>query len=32
MNESVVISFLLLFIVNAILTAIYLQIVPPKGA
>jgi phospholipid/cholesterol/gamma-HCH transport system permease protein len=31
-NESVVISFLLLFIVNAVLTAIYLQIVPAKGA
>jgi len=31
-NESVVIAFLMLFIVNAVLTAIYLQIVPAKGA
>jgi phospholipid/cholesterol/gamma-HCH transport system permease protein len=31
-NESVVISFLMLFIVNVILTAIYLQVVPAKGA
>jgi phospholipid/cholesterol/gamma-HCH transport system permease protein len=30
-NQSVVIAFLLLFFVNLILTAIYLQIVPPKG-
>ncbi len=30
-NQSVVITFLLLFFVNLILTAIYLQIVPPKG-
>ena len=30
-NESVVIAFLMLFIVNVVLTAIYLQIVPPKG-
>ena len=30
-NQSVVISFLLLFFVNLILTAIYLKIVPPKG-
>ena len=29
-NESVVITFLLLFIVNFILSTIYLQIVPPK--
>src|SRR6476469_9286359 len=29
-NESVVITFLLLFIVNLILSAIYLQLVPPK--
>jgi len=27
----VVITFLLLFFVNLVLTAIYLQIVPPKG-
>jgi phospholipid/cholesterol/gamma-HCH transport system permease protein len=30
-NQSVVITFLLLFFVNLVLTAIYLQIVPPKG-
>lgn len=30
-NQSVVITFLLLFAVNFILTAIYLQVVPPKG-
>jgi phospholipid/cholesterol/gamma-HCH transport system permease protein len=29
-NESVVITFLLLFIVNFILSTIYLQVVPPK--
>ena len=29
-NESVVITFILLFVVNLILSAIYLQIVPPK--
>ncbi|MFC7217705.1 MlaE family ABC transporter permease [Streptomyces polyrhachis] len=31
-NQSVVITFLLLFLVNTILTAIYLQIVPAKGS
>lgn len=31
-NQSVVITFLLLFFVNMVLTAIYLQLVPPKGA
>ncbi|GAB11796.1 YrbE family protein [Gordonia araii NBRC 100433] len=31
-NESVVISFLLLFFANLILTAVYLQVVPAKGA
>jgi phospholipid/cholesterol/gamma-HCH transport system permease protein len=31
-NQSVVITFLLLFFVNLVLTAIYLQIVPAKGA
>ncbi|HET9896783.1 MAG TPA: ABC transporter permease [Streptosporangiaceae bacterium] len=31
-NQAVVISFLLLFFTNLILTAIYLRIVPPKGA
>ena len=29
-NESVVITFILLFVVNLILSAIYLQLVPPK--
>jgi phospholipid/cholesterol/gamma-HCH transport system permease protein len=29
-NESVVITFLLLFVVNFILSRIYLQVVPPK--
>jgi phospholipid/cholesterol/gamma-HCH transport system permease protein len=28
----VVITFLLLFFVNLVLTAIYLQVVPPKGS
>ena len=31
-NESVVITFLLLFLANLIITAVYLQIVPPKGS
>ncbi|MGD0684099.1 MAG: ABC transporter permease [Streptosporangiaceae bacterium] len=31
-NQSVVISFLLLFFVNVILTAIYLKLVPAKGS
>jgi phospholipid/cholesterol/gamma-HCH transport system permease protein len=31
-NQSVVIAFLLLFFVNLVLTAIYLQVVPPKGS
>jgi phospholipid/cholesterol/gamma-HCH transport system permease protein len=30
-NQSVVVSFMLLFFVNVALTAIYLQLVPPKG-
>ena len=30
-NQSVVISFVLLFVVNTIITAVYFQIVPPKG-
>ena len=30
-NKAVVISFMLLFLVNVVLTAIYLQLVPPKG-
>ncbi|KAB2346190.1 ABC transporter permease [Actinomadura rudentiformis] len=31
-NQSVVIAFLLLFMVNLAITAIYIQVVPPKGA
>ena len=31
-NQSVVITFLLLFFANLILTAVYLQIVPPRGS
>jgi phospholipid/cholesterol/gamma-HCH transport system permease protein len=31
-NQSVVITFLLLFLMNLVLTAIYLQVVPAKGA
>jgi phospholipid/cholesterol/gamma-HCH transport system permease protein len=31
-NQSVVITFLLLFLLNLILTTLYLQVVPPKGA
>jgi len=30
-NEAVVITFTLLFIVNFVISAVYLQIVPPKG-
>jgi phospholipid/cholesterol/gamma-HCH transport system permease protein len=30
-NESVVITFLLLFVANFVLSLIYLQIIPPKG-
>jgi phospholipid/cholesterol/gamma-HCH transport system permease protein len=30
-NQSVVISFVLVFMINLVLTALYLQIVPPKG-
>ena len=30
-NESVVITFLLLFVANFVLSVIYLQVVPPKG-
>ena len=29
-NESVVITFLLLFVVNLVVSAIYLQVIPPK--
>ena len=31
-NESVVVSFMLLFVVNFVMSAIYFQLVPPKGA
>jgi len=31
-NQSVVITFLLLFFVNFVLTAVYFQFVPPKGS
>ena len=31
-NQSVVISFVLVFMINLVVTTIYLQIVPPKGA
>lgn len=31
-NQSVVITFVLLFMINLVLTAIYLQVVPPKGS
>jgi ABC-type transporter Mla maintaining outer membrane lipid asymmetry permease subunit MlaE len=31
-NQSVVITFLLLFFVNFVLTALYLTLVPMKGA
>lgn len=31
-NESVVITFLLLFVINFVMSAIYFQLVPPKGA
>ena len=30
-NQTVVITFLLLFLINVVITGIYLQIVPPKG-
>lgn len=30
-NESVVITFLLLFVVNFVMSTIYIQIIPPKG-
>jgi phospholipid/cholesterol/gamma-HCH transport system permease protein len=31
-NQAVVITFLLLFFVNFVLTAVYFQVVPPKGS
>src|SRR6185312_7226911 len=31
-NQSVVITFLLLFVVNFVITAVYFQVVPPKGS
>ena len=30
-NEAVVITFLLLFVANFVLSLVYLQVVPPKG-
>jgi phospholipid/cholesterol/gamma-HCH transport system permease protein len=30
-NQSVVISFVLVFLINLVVTAIYLQVMPPKG-
>jgi len=30
-NESVIVSFMLLFFLNAVITAIYFQVVPPPG-
>jgi phospholipid/cholesterol/gamma-HCH transport system permease protein len=30
-NESVIIAFMLLFFLNAVITAIYFQVVPPPG-
>ena len=30
-NESVIIAFMLLFFLNAVITAIYFQLVPPPG-
>ncbi|SHL02148.1 phospholipid/cholesterol/gamma-HCH transport system permease protein [Pseudonocardia thermophila] len=31
-NQAVVISFVLVFLINLVITALYLQIVPPKGS
>jgi len=31
-NQSVVVTFLMLFFVNFVLTAVYFQVVPPKGS
>jgi len=31
-NQSVVVTFLLLFFVNFVMTAVYFQVVPPKGS
>ena len=31
MNQAVVITFILLFAINFVITAIYFQLVPPKG-
>lgn len=31
MNQAVVISFVLVFLINLVLTALYLELVPPKG-
>jgi phospholipid/cholesterol/gamma-HCH transport system permease protein len=31
-NQSVVISFVLVFLINLVLTGLYLELVPPKGS
>ncbi|MDN5861237.1 MAG: ABC transporter permease [Pseudonocardia sp.] len=31
-NQAVVISFVLVFLINLVLTALYLQVIPPKGS
>jgi phospholipid/cholesterol/gamma-HCH transport system permease protein len=31
-NQSVVISFVLVFMINLVLTGLYLELVPPKGS
>jgi phospholipid/cholesterol/gamma-HCH transport system permease protein len=31
-NQSVVISFVLVFLLNLVVTALYVELVPPKGA
>jgi len=31
-NQSVVISFVLVFLINLVVTALYLELVPPKGS
>jgi phospholipid/cholesterol/gamma-HCH transport system permease protein len=30
-NQSVIVAYVLLFVTNAVLTAVYYQLVPPKG-
>jgi len=31
-NQSVVISFVLVFLINLVVTGLYLELVPPKGS